>query len=504
MAILQENNKNILDETNTPIVQEDFIDGDVFPLNVVVAFNNISQSVQFNSLKISNKINNNVDECSFKIRQVSGGYRPNLNDEIEITHNSVKIFGGNIVRVTETSNSLTNIVYDVKCIDYSGQLRRILVTERYENETVDDIVDDLIDKLNDISFTTNGVQITKLIRSISFNGLTVADCLNKLAEALNAFWYVDYNKDIHFFEKMSELAPFNLTDNSGNYIYESLEIEEDISQLRNRVTVRGGTTESDANRTETIVCQDDTQDIFPLGYKFARLPIVEVNGTPVTVGTEYLTDDASVDCQWSFQEKYIRFTAGNLPTTGDIITIAGKILIPIIVRTPNNLSIEEFGVFEYQIVDDTIQTNDQAIERAIAELQAYSAELHEGSFKTYNSGLRAGHVLNINSIARDKLVDVVIQSVELRPRTPMGDIEYTVSFATLKTFGIIEYLQNSLRNERVAVDEQETLLSFEQVDEMISIQDEFLQATVSSPPYNWSNDAGTTPNKIVWNFFTWV
>jgi hypothetical protein len=470
---------------------------------MIVEINSIDRSshIKFDSLKVRNRIDSNVDECSFTIKQYGDlDYVPTLNDEVEVFHDSVKIFGGVVVRIDTEVESVDNFTMNIQCVDYAHLLKRRLVTERYQNETVYDIIDDIVTRFTD-GFTINNVNVVKSVSSISFNGLTVVECLEKLADALNCFWYVDYDKDIHFFLKSTELAPFNLSDSSGNFLADSLTIRDDITQLRNRVTVRGGTNPSDTNRTETYVSADNNQDVYPLGYKFALLPVVKVNGTPVTVGAEYLTDDASVDCQWSFGEKYIRFTSGNFPSIGDVVVIEGKILIPVIARTSSNESISEYGVFEYLVRDETIKTTNEAIDRAISELQSYADKLNEGSFKTYLSGLKAGQVINILSTKRGVDLSVMIQDVTTRFRTPMGSPEYEVSFATLKTIGIIEFLQKRLLGEKLDEDEIEELLNYDEVSDLMSMQDEVIDSLMTTSPYYYS--PATSGSQGVWNFSTW-
>ena len=473
-------------------------------INITIGGVDKTTSVIQKQLKIRNRINDRADECTFMIKKkTSTPYRPNLNDEVVITNGDI-IFGGVIVRVDEVAMKGDLIVYNVQCTDYSHFLTRRLVVQRYEDTTAQAIIANLISVYTSDGFTTNGVSIDKNITSFSFNGLTVSKCLEKLANSLNALWYVDYNKDVHFFYRNTETAPFALTDTSENFIYESLVITEDITKLRNKVTVRGGTNPSTNDRSETLVSADDTQDIFPIGYKFANEPVVTVDGTPVTVGLEYVDDDTLFDAMWSYTQKYVRFTTGNIPTATDVIVATGKIEIPVIVRTPNNGSIAEFGVFEYQIDDDTITTNDEAIERAVAELQSYANELHEGSFETYNSGLRSGQILTINSTKRNKSIKVVLQDVKLKVVDPNGEqVKYTIKFATLKLLGIIEFLQRSLMNEDIIEDATETLLNFiQQPEDVVSFEDGGVQdITITSPPYKYSPVTSGTAGK--YGFSSW-
>ena len=468
-----------------------------------------TSSILLSSLKISNKINNRVDSCDFRIKKHDNKtYRPQLNDEVIITNASVTIFGGAIVRIDESANAGNQLVFEVQCSDYSQFLKRELVTNRYENTTLIAIVNALVTDFTDDGFTTTNVVLARQIKSFSFNGLTVTECFDKLARSLNAYWYVDYDKDIHFFSRNTEEAPFNLSDTSKNYFYDSLSITEDITQLRNKVTVRGGTNPSTTARTETTVCQDADQDVYPLGYKFAGQPAVEVNNVAQTVGVEYLNDDASFDVMWSYQEKYIRFTAGNFPAITNVIEVIGNIEIPVVVRITDDDSVAEFGIFEYQISDPTISTNDEAISRALAELDSFANELHEGTFSTAHFGLKAGQKMNINSTIRDKNIGIIIQSVTAKPIDAFGErVVYNVDFATVKTLGIIEFLQNALINETITEDAQETLLNFiQQPTEDMSVVDTGLQSVEqTTAPYKWAaNDAEDNLDTFVWGFSSWT
>jgi hypothetical protein len=476
-------------------------------MSFVVTVNGVDRtsSVVFNTLRKTDNLNQQVDQLTFLVRKYGAlTFVPAIGDEVVVTRDGTTLFGGVILRVTEEVKAAKILEYRVQCSDYSQFLKRQLVTERYESMTVEAIVDDLIANYTTDSFTTDAVVGSITIESISFNRLNVADCLQKLADAVSYVWYVDYDKDVHFFPKNTEAAPFNLTDTSGNYIYDSLQIIDDLSQIRNSVLVQGGEAESAAARTEYL-SGDGTRAQFPLANKFASLPVIEVGGTPQTVGVEYLDDDASYDVMWNFNEKYIRFTAGNEPGSGtNNIEVTGTYLYPIVVAVPSPASQAEYGVYEFAITDRSIRSQDEAIERAYAELQSYQNELYEGSFRTYEDGLRSGQVISINSAQRGKAIEVLIQSVTARMRDPLGtQLEYEVQFATLKSVGIIDYLQNQLRSREVIVDDLETLLNYFPLADSVGAGDSLATPTTSTGPYDWSNDAGTTPNKLVWNYGTW-
>jgi len=308
---------------------------------------------------------------------------------------------------------------------------------------------------------------------------------------------VDYDKDIHFMPRNTENAPFNLSDTSGNYIYNSLEIIEDLTQVKNSVLVQGSEVVSATTRTEEFD-GDAVRDIFRLANKFSSLPTVSVGGVAQTVGVEFLGDDTLFDCMWNFNEKYIRFTAGNIPASGTRnVDVTGNYLYPIVVKVPSPASQAIFGTYEFAITDKSIRSQAEAIERAKAELLSYKNQLYEGQFRTYNDGLRSGQILTITSTQRGKAIEVLIQSVSATMRDPLGDqLEYTVRFATMKSIGIIEYLQSQLASKEVIVDDQETLLTFNQLADTAGTSDSLAAPTFTTGPYQWDS--------AEWGYATWA
>jgi len=85
-------------------------------------------------------------------------------------------------------------------------------------------------------FTTNNVADGPVISKIAFNYVQVSDAITRIAEMCGYEWYVDYDKDIHFFFKTDFPAPFQLDDDQANY--KDLMISKDISQIRNRIYIK--------------------------------------------------------------------------------------------------------------------------------------------------------------------------------------------------------------------------------------------------------------------------
>ena len=80
-------------------------------------------------------------------------------------------------------------------------------------------------------------------------------------------------------------------------------------------------------------------------------------------------------------------------------------------------------------------------------------------------------------------------------RDPNGtSFEYEVRFATMKTIGIIDYLQSQLRSKEVIVDDRETLLNFFPLTDTVTASDD-ISITTSEGPYEWGG--------FTWGYGTW-
>lgn len=411
-------------------------------LSVSIQAVNRTSRIHWPSFSISDRLNSQNNTCNFTVKVYASGWKPVVGNTITVLDGATKIFAGSIVRITKKPKGAFSVDYEVECADYTFDLRRINVVESYTGMQADEIIDDLLANYMP-GFTATNVTSTKEIASIKFDHISVADALEKLAQMIGYSWYVDYDKDIHFFALNEEPAPFGLSDNSGNYIFNSLVLTDDISQVRNLVRVRGGTIVGDS-RTEKL-SGDNVNKFFKLANKFSSLPVVKVGGVDKTVGEDYLSVEADYDCFWNFNEKYLKFKDSTLPPSGtNNIEVIGTPLIPIIVQVQDDNSIVQFGECHFYKKDTTIKSKEEAKEFALAEITSYGSQVVEGEFQTDVSGLMSGQTINIQSAIRDIAgSDYLIQSVQLKMRgNNLGT--WKVTLATLRTMGIIKVLQEHL------------------------------------------------------------
>jgi hypothetical protein len=417
-------------------------------MNLIVKIEGVDKSdvIDWPSFTIEDNIDEQPDICSFSIQTHTGQtYSPSVNDEVEVFDDLTKIFGGRILSI---SNSINGDIseFAITCKDYTAELDRILVTDSFNSTTVEEIIEYICDNyLSDITYAN--VACTVSVSKIVFNKMTVSKCISELAKLVNYSWYIDYNKDIHFFVKNTEVAPFSITDTSTDIIADSLRLENDLSQLRNVVIIRGGEKVATNTRTKNHTA-NGTITTFNTDFKFANKPVVKVDTVEVTVGVENL-DNTGFTCYWDYNQKYIRFDVA--PTDTYEIEIIGYPLIPIIAQVEDLGSISRYGRFEFAKTDKTIKSSEEAKLYGEAQLNAYGNSIREGSFRTYTGGARSGQAISIS------ITSLGVEEIFIIQRTTLSMIsrtkgEWSIELATLKTIGIIQFLQNQLINDNKKVD----------------------------------------------------
>ena len=407
-----------------------------------------------------------------------------------------KEFGGYIVEIEEEVDARVEYIRCI-CKDYTHDLDRQLVSKTYEAMTVNAIIADLIGTFA-TGITDNNVNCPITLDSVTFNYLPISRCLTRLTELVDGFeWYIDYDKDIHFFETASTASAFDLTDTSGNYAYNSLSIREDTHQLRNEVIIRGGLLTSTTLRTEYL-SGDGTKDVFPLATKFANLPTVEVASVAKTVGVENI-DPAGFDCYWNYNEKSLKFVTPPAAGTSNI-TVEQYPQYPLILQKRNEASITTYGLFQHVIVDKNIRDLDTAGLRADVELLRYSTPEKSANFLTYTAGLMTGQTINVQSTIRGIDEDFKIQSIRSYLRTPNTDeLTHEVECVTAEDIGINDILARLLitnPSDQIEIQEGEFIERIRQLTESFAITDSTPTATEITGPFLY----GTA----IMGFSTWA
>lgn len=361
----------------------------------------VSVKVVKGSTKIVNCLMQESDSCSLIIRDPASAVREGQSVQIYIDTTADMRFSGIITSVSERPMSgFAWKEYNVSAQGYSKVLEYQRVATAYTNQTCAYIINDIITNYVAAAWgiTQTNVKTGPIIEEISFNYFTPGDCIRKLCDSTGYYWYVDEDKDLHFFDSETNIAPFEIKDNA-DFLFSGFQVKPDFSQVRNKVTVEGGKFLS--SPISDTFNGDDVTDTFDLTYLASNLTITE-NAVNKTVGIENITDPTTVDYIMNYWEKTIRRTAGALPS-GTTTIATYSYLVKVIVQSEDAdaqaacAALEGGdGVHEYRFIDTTIQSLAEAEKTADAEIRKHSYPMLEGGFATYEDGFRAGQLLKIN------------------------------------------------------------------------------------------------------------
>jgi len=469
-------------------------------MSVVLTIGGVDRTnlVLVESLRIDSILTKQVDRCTFKIRNTIG-FVPAVGREVIITDNGTRVFGGVIVRRTESAPVQGTVEFSVECSDYTRILDQHLVAKTYNNTTVGAVVVDLITTYAPTGFTTTEVDCAVPITSIQFKYEPISACLEQLANIAQADWYVDYYKDIFFKDPVSNSAPFDVEDSTGVYATGSLIVRRDSSQLRNSIIVRGG--EYLGTEFTAEIVADGSQITFGLPYKYQDFEAT-LTGYPLNLGIDYLNNADDYDALYNFQEKILRFKDTDKPTAGSVLRYSGKPYLPVIVKVKDQSLVNTVysaealgdGTYEYLVIDKSITTKEAARERALAEIYTYGQTVSEGEFVTETSGLRAGQRILINSASRNINEYFIINKITSQMKS-FDSLYYSVSLITTKTMDFIGIMKKLLLAETKKIE-----ISADEILDLVEVaSDEIGIADTVTAQLNYALDYRLAPQAVTGN-----
>ena len=391
----------------------------------------VSSYVKPNTLRIVLRSTSGPASVSFVLDGI--GTIPESGQQVQIYVDSTAqmLFGGIVSTVTQTYMAPGEFnQYSISCTDYRKLFDRQLVTEHYQNDyfvddvTVDFIIQEIVDDYTDaaIGFTTNNVQVFTRIIDFKFNYHYPSDCLRELAETFNCEWYIDEDKDIHFFYKDHSVAPIEITDATMiSTPINNFSIGRDNTQIRNRIYIQGGYTTSE-EETVTFVGNGESR-YWQLPYRPHDISI-KVSGVTKTIGQENV-DTGSYNYWYNAYERTL-FCDDGTSTPGEAVPLAVKMKFeyPLLVQVDNNDSQTLLGtieggdgIYEYIVRDQNLESKDQSENYGYRELEKRSNPIIYGFFVvTDYYGFKPGQNITIN------LTDCIANGTYMIKRVTVDDI----------------------------------------------------------------------------------
>ena len=461
----------------------------------------IAEWIKPQSLIVRQQLTNEPDTAQFSIILKTGRTAPTFNDDVIIYDGSTKIFAGKVVEIKEAMKSAVLPFITVHCVDHTFEFDRKLAAKTYTDQTIQQIISDMAYTAHGTTFGTTYAVSTFVIEKIVFNQVPLSQCMRRLADIVRYDWYIDEDKQIHFFPKNTNLAPYDLSDTNGNHVFNSLNRSEDGSQIVNRVKVRGG--EYNGDTYTDIITVTGTPLSFVLPYKFANLTIETDQAgagtfTTQTIGIDFIDTFDTDFVLYNFQTQSFRFgTPLTLPAR---VRFTGNPKVPVLSIAEDAPSVLTYGAIEKMIRDDSIVSNEVARKRAAGELLAFTSLVVDSSFETYTAGLRTGMLINIASSSRGFDDDLIIKRITFKARTNTT-YDYQVECISTQRYTLLDLLRKIITPDPKSTDENETSEQIYAINEAVVITDAWTQGT----PWNIAESIsiadvyqGTPGANIVW------
>lgn len=318
------------------------------------------------------------------------------------------IFGGYVADAhPEPAKVAGKIVWRVKAEGYMARANRTqLLRKTYINSTVGTIIDDMFTTAGLLDFdSTTHVDAGSTLVMFTTNGETLSAAMNRLMivaaqkAATPWAWRIDPEKNVIAGAASSNAAPFDVSDSTNaDYISYypadkgSVVKKIDASDIRNRITVRGGTQASDT-QTETF-SGDGATVLFKLAHKPIRdIVSIKIGGVLQTHGTDWLHNPVSYDVLTNYSAGTVKFTAAPAAAANNI-EVKYRYDEAVLVTVSDITSYGIYGYyFDFEIEDRSITNEDDATDLANAMLEQYANGVTHGSFTVGRLGLRAGQQL---------------------------------------------------------------------------------------------------------------
>ncbi len=364
--------------------------------------------------------------------QLSGALTvPLTGQQIQVYRDGNIEFGGRIANVDHMYPYNAN-QYRIDCVDYTVDLDASLKSIDLEAGTASNQIRRIVGLVSR-GFTTTNVEEGPLVGLQEIEHEAPSSIISRIAESVEYQWYVDYNRDVHFFYIRNRPAPVATIDFDTDVVnYSDLEFTSNGDQVKNVIYLTGAKVKS--QNTDSIVSKaDGDQTFWPLNYEPWSLEdtTVSVNGIPHAIlldqvdgfaGDSMQEDGVVLLCldNWG-----VRFPDNSPPPADASIEIAYRYAYePTIVvedldsiaymrARENTASAPSDGrhEFKFNIPDLRVDDEQTIVDYGNLLLYRYAYPTYTLKFASKTQGWRAGQMFHGVSATRGLDTDIYITGV---------------------------------------------------------------------------------------------
>ena len=344
-----------------------------------------------------------------------------------------RAFGGTIDRIVKTSAAKGLPIFHIcECVDFNQIADKRIVIKVYAKQAVSSVIQAIVDDwLKEDNITTNNVNTRGLVLPrASYAYKKASTVFNEISEITGLHWYIDYFKDLHFFLRSTVDSQFVINEKANPPLdvfcdwlrdknakdcpgikYGNITVNNNRETLTNKQYILGG--EDLTDELENSFDGDGKTRTFSLDFKLGDIKrnadgtvandaiVLSTGGNQIPVAER----DTGVEAKWYFQKGERTITQDSDETviaTGNTITVKYQGLRPIVEFAINPDSISErstieenSGLYESILDDETIESQEYALERAEGLVRRFGPLPTIVTFDTDQAILRAGELINI-------------------------------------------------------------------------------------------------------------
>lgn len=469
----------------------------------------VSESIDWPSRDHLMVLTKEVSTYKFNVKIYGSKYVPAVGDQIDAyetdsSSTTSHLFGGTITEIETIVEGITPLA-QVTATDWGYTMNGKLVVKAYADMDPADILADLVSNYCPPGFDAStyvqraGYNLT----SIKFNYEQPTKCIQALASLIGWDWYVDADKNIHFFLSENNSAPFPIDDTTGAIEWPTLDVDVNLQNMKNSVFVIGGVQKQafTPDNEVDVYLGNGTNTTFPLRYAYSDSTIaVVLDGVAQTVGiANQVTDITAFDVIYDITNQAITFNTA--PANAKKIEVLGTASIPIVAHALDQDAINTYGEFQDAIFDSQIKSTAEAQARAQAEILLFGHAVYDVKFYTITPGLRIGQNIIFNSAKFGvSNYPLIVKRIEGRGQTPT-QMRYQVECIGSDNVTFVDLISGILQQENASTQVDNTLLEvLLQILESMATADALSQPTAKSPPYLYGASAG---NVGIYNLSTW-
>jgi hypothetical protein len=390
----------------------------------LLAGQDVTAFVRYNSYSLNKELNG---RDTFEFQLISDSLNPQIGQTLIVILRGARYFAGTVNDVAESllteARFITRLI-NVRCTDWNEILDRRLVVRSYEHDFAGDIVQDLItDYLAAEGITGGSVDDGVRIEEFNWNHVPVSQALDDLSVAIGFYWFVDYEKKLHFLPRESAHAPFAIT--TDNAIIRDFSRSQSRNRYRNTQVIKGWKEITNA-QTETFN-GDGERRSFNVAYEvFAKPSEIRLNGNIQTVGIR----GVETGKQWYYNKNETAISQDddnllfpNLLST-DILSVTYIGTYPGITYQQVAAAVFErqaveggTGIYESVETDGSLIGGTVVLAKSSGLLRKFGVLDTELTFETDVDGLDIGQLVQVELPSLNVTGEFLINTVSVEPVT---------------------------------------------------------------------------------------